>query len=275
MNRDHGLHRLKLDILKVLILIFIIFFSDIVFAGLSVDPVTVEVVAQKGVERTGVFKIKNTGMEPLMIRIQSEKWTRNDIDINNWLILDPVEFELISGMTKDVFYKIKPPEDSSGELKCMTFFVADGIGEQRSNVGIRFGVPIYAIVGGTEVIDAEIKGINVNYEEGILNGTILVNNKGNIHIRPNIEIKIFNSKDKLITGFYLPYGQPAQANQIRPFIFQQNLMLNCGKYKLFVKVDYGKLYGMSDKSTEGKAAFIVKAQIGEVIQEKIDEKGEK
>lgn len=243
-----------------LLLIFLLF-SKNTLAGLSVDPVTLEVVAIKGEEEAGVFKIKNTGTNNLKIRISPEKWMGKDMDINSWLVFNPLELELPSNVTGEISYKITPPIYSSGELKCMVFFVADVVGEQKSPVGIRFGVPVYAIVGGTEKIKADIQKITANYDyvNKIINGTILVNNKSNVHIRPNIEIKIYSSRDKLITNFNVPFGQPAQAEQVRPFMFQQPMVLDEGKYKLVAKVDYGRLYGLEDKVAEKKAAFIVRA----------------
>lgn len=254
-----------------LLLIFLLF-SKNVMAGLSVDPVTVEVVAPKGEEKTGVFKVKNTGTNDLKIRVSPEKWAGKDIDINTWLVLNPLELALSSNATGEISYKVTSPIYSSGELKCMVFFVADEVGEQKSSVGIRFGVPVYAIVGGTEKIEAEIQDVAVNYDYAnkIINGTILVNNKSNIHIRPDIEIKIYSSRDRLVTNFNVPYGQPAQTEQIRPFMFQQPIVLNEGKYKLSAGVDYGKLYGLTDKVAAARRAFIIKIPKEEV---KEDEKG--
>ena len=273
MNKNYRLNRFIKWNIQVLISIIVIFIHSIVLAGLSVDPVTVEVVALKGGEKPGVFKVINTGATPILIRIDTEKWRGTDINIAKWLVLDPVEFKLASGATKEVSYKITPPEDSNGELRCMVFFVADEIGEQVSGVGIRFGVPIYAIVGGTEIIDAEITDITVDYdyESKVLGGTIYVNNKSNIHIRPHVEMVMYDNKDKLITSFIHPYGQPAQAGQNRAFVFQQSLALGEGEYKLIVKVDYGKLYGVTDKIAEGKAVFVVKVPKVEDNQEKKDE----
>lgn len=265
----------KFWFINATIISFILISIRVSFAGLSVDPVVLEVVAKKDSETKGSFKILNTGEIPVHIRVSPERFQSTDVDINNWLTLEPLEMELKKNEQKEANYKIVLPKESSGELRCMVFFVADEIGEQISNIGIRFGVPIYAIVSGTEVIDAEVKDIALNYDykNKVLCGTIIVNNKSNVHIRPYIEIAIFDSKDKLITTFSLPYGQPAQAGQIRPFMLQQNLQLDTGRYKLVARVNYGRLYGLSDRIAVKKKSFLVKIQAGEAGEVKNDETG--
>lgn len=274
MNKNNGLKPQIPPLAgQILVFLFIVLFQTIVLAGLSVDPAILEVVAKKDSETKGSFKVLNTGAIPIHIRVSPEKWQGANINVEKWVSLAPMEMKLGQNEQKEVSYRIVPLADSSGELRCMVFFIADEMGEQKSNVGIRFGVPIYAVVGGTEIIDAEIKNIELTYDYGnkVINGTILVNNKSNIHIRPHIEITIFDSRNKPITKFSPPYGQPAQANQNRPLMFQQNLALDIGKYKLVAKVDYGKMYGLADKIAEKKKAFRVKMPMREVNEVKKDE----
>lgn len=236
------------------------FIINVLYAGISVDPVTIEVVAPKGGEKVGTVKIGNTGEKTVQIGVSPEKMTGGDKEISTWLTFMPMEFTIEPKKTAEVSYRIIPSEGISGELRCMVFFVADEIGEQKSSVGIRFGVPVYVIVGGTEIIDVEISDVNVEYDisQKVLSGTVFVNNKSNIHIRPYVDLEVYNSKDKLITKFGIPYGQPAQVGQNRPFMFQQNLELAPGKYKLVADVDYGKMYGLKEGIVSEKMAFKVK-----------------
>lgn len=254
----------------ILVFFAIVLFHSLSFAGLSVDPVTLEIVAQKGEDKLGVIKVKNTSEKLVRIRVSPEKWDIKDLDINKWLTIEPKEFELASAQLKEVSYRINPPEDSIGELRCMVFFISDEIGKKKSPVGIRFGVPFYVVVGGTEVIEVEVDSINVKYDinRNILDGTIMVNNKSNIHIRPHVKVYIYDNKDKLINRFSLPYGQPAQKEQLRPFIFQQELELDPGRYKLVAMVDYGKLYGLKGKIAEVETEFLVESPQEKAVEEK-------
>lgn len=242
----------------LVIVIIIIIGRSIAFAGIGVDPIILEVVVSKDVPTKGVFRVSNTGANPVHIRVSPEKWQGMDRDIKTWLSLEPMVFELAQNEKKEVSYKISTPGDSSGEIRCIVFFVADEMGEHRSNVGIRFGVPIYAIVGGTEVLDVEISGIEIGYADNVLSGSILVNNKSNIHVRPRIDIDVLDSKDRLISSYNLPHGQPAQLGQNRPFEFEQYLVLNDGRYKAVVKVDYGQMYGLENRIARKKTSFVVR-----------------
>lgn len=260
MNRNHRLHRLY----NILFVILAIFFQNIVFAGLGVDPVILEIVVSKNSENKGSFKVLNTSMNPVNIRVEPQELQEAvDFKIKDWLTLDPLEMKLEPNEQKEVSYKIIPPVESRGELRCMVFFIADEIGERRSNIGIRFGVPIYAIIDMTIEFEVSISDIQIGYAENILSGKVYINNKSNVHIRPDVQINIFDSKDKLVKSFTLPYGQPAQVGQNRVFMFQQNIVLSEGKYKLVAKVDYGKLYCLNNRVVEKKAAFVVKIPKGE------------
>lgn len=245
-------------LIQIIVFIAVVSVKDILFAGIGVDPVVSEVVVNKDTPTTGIFKVLNSGKNPAHIRVSPEKWRGMDIDISKWLTLEPMGLELAQNEEKEVKYSITSPEGTSGELRCMVFFIADEVGEQRSNVGVRFGVPIYAILGGTDILDVEIADVEVEYRDKVLNGTILVNNKSNIHIRPNIDIDILDSRDRLVTSFGLPYGQPAQAGQNRPFTFQGTASLDNGKYKIITKVDYGRMYGLEGKVVMKKIALVVK-----------------
>lgn len=260
---------------RIVLVILVLFITGNLYAGISVDPVAIEIVATKGAEKVGTVKICNTGEKTVQITVSPEKWASGDKDVATWLKFIPMEFTIDAGKSAEVSYRVTPPQDSIGELRCMVFFVADEVSDIPSNVGIRFGVPVYAVIRGTEVIDVEVSDIIVKYDsnEEVLSGQILVNNKSNIHIRPYIDMEVLDRKDGLVNRFSIPFGQPAQAGQNRPFMFRQNMELAPGKYKLVAKVDYGKMYGLTDRSAVGKKAFLVKHKSGEASEVK-DEKKE-
>jgi len=246
--------------LKKILIIIIIISQSTVFAGIGVDPIIMEVVVNKDTPTTGIFKVLNTGTNQVHIRVSPEKWQGLDRDVNTWLSLEPMVFELAHNERKEVSYKISTPADSSGELRCMVFFVADEIGEHRSNVGIRFGVPIYAVVGGTEVLDVEISKIEINYADNVLSGEILINNRSNIHIRPDIYVEVLDSKDRQVSSYNIPHGQPAQTGQIRPFGFEQYLVLKDGRYKVVINADYGRMYSLENRVARKRTAIVVRKE---------------
>lgn len=248
-----------LSIVIIFIFLLFLFLCNEISAGLRVDPVTIEVVVSKGAEKEGIIKVGNTDSKPINVRVSPEKFGGGDRDVNSWISFEPKEV-LIKGFDEaQIKYKIKMPEDVVGEIRCMVFLVANEAGENPSSVGIRFGIPVYAVSGGTEVVDAEVSDIFVNYntEKSFLSGSILVKNKGNAHIRPFVNINILGGQGSVVSTFSIPFGEPAQVGQDRPFMYQQNVKLEPGKYKLSMSVDYGKLYGLSDKVAQGEKEFVV------------------
>lgn len=235
---------------KVLIIVFIIFLQRSLFAGLSVDPVVLEVVVKRDVETEGSFKVLNTGKNMIRIRVSPEGWS-------DWVGFEPQETYLGQDEKKEIVYKINPPEGFNGELRCMVFFIADETGEKKSNIGIRFGVPIYAVVSGTEILDVDVSSAEFEYSDNALSGTIFIDNKGNIHIRPNVNIEIKDAGNNLIYNFDIPYGQPVQAGQNRPFMFQEEKALPEGRYTALIKVDFGRLYGVDRVATKD-FSFVVR-----------------
>lgn len=254
----------------VYLYIFFLFFlfQQPLFAGLNVNPVVIEVVVPKeGITQT--IQVGNTGEKPIKVRIELNKLHKKDGEIELWFKIMPHELEINPGEIADFSYVITPLEDAEGELRCMIFLVADEVGEKKSNLGIRFGVPVYAIVKETVKLDAEVGEIKIEYNSNKkeLQGIVYVKNKGNIHIRPFVDLDIQKEDGTVVNSFEIPFGQPAQVGQNRPFMFNQRIEIHPGKYKLKASVDYGKMYGLKDYVATKEVEFEVKTQEGEVVKE--------
>ena len=244
------------------IVIFTIVFTGLpvcLFAGLHVDPTVLEVVVDKDAPTEQSFILKNTGEKPIQVRIELKKKNKDDIEVSDWFNIDTKAVRLESGVMTQVPYKIDLPKDAEGELRCMVFFVADEIGKQKSFVGIRFGVPVYAIVQNTVKLGAVVDNIKVRYDVvgERLKGIVFVKNESNIHIRPNVDLMVLDDKGKKKTSFEIPFGQPAQIGQTRPFRFSQEMELEPGNYELVASVYYGKMYGKKKLVAEGEGEFEV------------------
>lgn len=239
--------------------IWLCFHSHLLFAGLNVNPAVVEVVVPKeGISRA--IQVGNTGEKPIKVRAEINKTRKGNTYAENWFVILPCEIELKPGETKDFSYVITPPEGAEGELRCMIFFVADEIDEKRSMVGIRFGVPVYAIIKDTVNLKAGVDKILVNYDiqNKSLKGTVYVKNESNIHIRPFVNVDILDKVGDRINSFEIPFGQPVQVNQIRPFMFSHRLEFAPGIYKLNTSVHYGKMYGLKDYVATKEVEFEVR-----------------
>lgn len=237
----------------------VVLFTSSLYAGLHVDPSVLEIVAsdEKPVEQ--FFKVKNTGEIPIQVRVELKKKKKDDSDISEWFIIETKKIKLDPGEKQEIPYKIVLPEDAEGELRGMVYFIADELGKKKSLIGIRFGVPIYAIAQNTVKLAAEVDKIDVKYDFGKqrLKGIMLVKNKSNIHIRPHIIMRLFDAAGNNVDSFKVPFGQPAQQGQLRPFMFEEKIKLEPGKYKIVASVNYGKMYGREKLIVEGEGEFEV------------------
>lgn len=239
-------------------------------AGLSVDPVVGEFVASIGKETIQNFKLKNTGENTLLVRIETESIVKGD-DVSKWLIIKNGEFKIEPNAEYDFSCAVNPGENiEAGELRGRIFFIADEIDEKgnlKSMVGIRFGVPIYVIIRGKTILNAEIKSDEFSYnkEKHLLSGKIEVDNKSNVHIRPIVDIIIYDSNDKEINKFRVPYGQVAQKEEVRYLMVQNEIELADGKYKALINLDYGALYMVKDRILTKESEFIAGNPEGDKI----------
>lgn len=251
-------------------LILVLCLQDFLYAGIGVDPVVLEVLVTPGETKKGVFRVFNEGEKSMDVIVCPEKWIEQTLDFGQWLKLDPVRFTIDSKKSKNVNYEINVPEEVTGELMCMVFFITREKGKEASPIGVKFGVPIYAVVQGTGNIEAVIESINLSYdnENHTISGNIIIDNKSNVHIRPVIELTILDEKNELAAGFKLPYGQPAQKEQKRKFAVNQKRVLKPGNYKVVVKADCGKLYGI-DKIIQGEADFVIEEKASSSKSEQV------
>lgn len=235
------------------IILFLILSSSPLIAGLSVNPSIAEIVVEVGKENLKMFTVGNTGKNPINVRIELEK-------VDSWLIFQVREFEVRPKEEVDILYAVIPPKDASGELRARVTFVADEIGTNRSPVGVRFSVPIYAVIQNTVKLGVDIKDMEINYDvsKKILSGSILVENLSNVHIRPYIDFAVEGIGKSEKSNYEAPYGQVVQKGMTKPlFLKEEDLELLPGRYKLTLNLDYGRMHGVKDYIVTKKVEFTV------------------
>jgi len=248
-----------------------LFFMTSVYAGIGVEPIQVEISVDRGIESSGICKVLNTGEKKMQVTVRTEDWLKLGIDPDTWLTIEPKQFIVEPGSVSEVKYNVSAPLIASGEFMAMIFF--SGV-EENNSVGTEFGIPIYATIKGTEVINGEIIEINANYnEKDGLNGYINIKNNGNVHIRPYTSINVINNEGNSIAYFGAQYGLPVQVSKERKYAFtKKDIKLIPGTYKIIAESEYGSLY-----KTEGKAKkeieFIVnKNEVDELSENETDQR---
>ena len=233
-------------VLSVCSLIFMVSGSS--FAGVTVDPVTIETSINVDKGLVGSWNVTNTGLKKVDVTVKMEDWLKNGVEPDIWLDIENKEFSVEPKETKEIKYKVNIPipQNVSGELMAMVFF--SGV-EEESNVGVSFGVPVYVTIKGTEKIDAEIVDVNAVYsQEHGISGWVLIKNKSNVHLRPYTIINVLNKEGKAVDHFNVQYGWVVQSGKTKRFSFNnKDTKLEPGKYKILITSFYAKIYKMDNK----------------------------
>lgn len=221
--------------------------------GLVMGPARFEASLPPGEIADCDYYVQNDTDHVVHIIVEPENWFKDiykygKLDIKDWIEFDSYEFDLKPKEIKKLRLRIKVPVDVKGELVAQIFFtstVMDEKGEPIKDIKARVGGVLYVAIKGTEIMDAEIKEIAVLKEssEGIENfkAQISVNNKGNVHIRPEGKIFIEDESGKIIKTLVLKAGSPTlPKQQVEYHASWDNADIKEGVYKIFAIIRYGK-----------------------------------
>ena len=241
------------------------------YAGVGVSPENIEMVVDGGSETRGEYTVINDTAAPAHVKVDLEDWYKSrlgiiSIPIEDWLKVEPMEFDLGPKESRTVEYIITPPRGQEGELAAMVFF---GTPSTDGNFSItsRFGVSVYVAIKDTVALACNIKRAEVSRDmrdpdKGVkvsdrnIVFSLTVENTGNVHVRPIGVISITGEDGtvysvKIERGFpvyqgkSLNYGIPWNKTDVKP-----------GKYEANITLDYGSLY-KTDKKIDKKISFVV------------------
>lgn len=253
--KKRSVYKLFLGILLFFLISFTFITKSFSEVSIGVKPTIVELSLIPGEEKTGTFTVGSNTSGKVTIKSEVENFYKNYknvqiVDIKECIKLEPVTFELNQGETKNVTYRVKLPKDFKGEIAGMIFF--EGEEPKHSGIGIktRFGVAIYAILKGTETVDAKIDKINFEEKNDFYKLTTVVNNPGDIHIRPKGTIDIYDSNNKLLANLIMPFGFPVLPGSSYSYIVNFNKpKLPPGKYYADAKIDFTNFSGEAFQRT--------------------------
>ncbi|MDP3790725.1 MAG: hypothetical protein Q8R38_01625 [Candidatus Omnitrophota bacterium] len=240
------------------------------YAALVVDPESIELVASPDTATNGVYNVINEGGESVHVLVQPEEWPRsatpkNDISVDKWLTVTPMEFDIVPQERKKVQFAINPPTNHGGELSAMIFFATTSP-KGMMNITTRNGVSLYAAFADTMRLECSISDVRIDrFEQKTNSGivdrgivfTINVENNSNVHIRPTGSI-VITGEDGSKHDLNIERGFPAYAGGKESYqVLWDKKDITQGKYEAMITLDYGKLYKL-DKKIEKKMSFIVK-----------------
>ena len=226
---------------KFLVLISLIFCYGFVYAGLSIDPAVTNISGNPGSSYEGKYNVKNTYDKPISVTIELSDWNSfvKNIDPKNWVKFEKEVYYLSAGETIQVPYKVFIHEGFEGSISSRINFAVDQ--EKGQMISISISVPIYVTVLGTENVDFDIKSLDLyNSNNGNISYKMVLENKGNVHIRHSGTIEIYTgNKKKLVKTISIPETVPTYCGQERNFadIMLAKNDLKKGKYTAIFKIN--------------------------------------
>jgi hypothetical protein len=102
-----------------------------------------------------------------------------------WVSLSATHITIPSGSTQTLQFGVRVPE-SEGERRFEINFTSD-----MPNSPIRFtkSIPSYLVIAGTDFVQCRIVSFDIFHEGDSLQANCVIENEGNIHIRPRIDIQ--------------------------------------------------------------------------------------
>lgn len=103
----------------------------------------------------------------------------------DWVHLPASHLSILPGETQTLAIGVKVPT-SSGERRFEVDFTSE-----MANASFRFSkaVPIYLVTEGTEKIGCQIVSFNIVHDKNFLRASYVIDNTGNVHLRPRIEVQ--------------------------------------------------------------------------------------
>lgn len=229
--------------------IYIIIISSGLANAFTVSPGVIEIILPAGDSYVGSFKVSNPDDKPVKIMISAEDWSsdqdgrtlkREELPYLSWLRFMPQEAELEPGESREIQYAVNMPPGAKGEYSAMIYF---GYAPDPSKKGVsitsRIGNALYVQVSGTQVVLGKISDIAILGSDP-LKIDIIIENMGNIHIRPKGNIKVTGEARLLLDIPFNDPGFPVLPQQRYKYEVRLKEKLSAGKYRLDFNMEFDK-----------------------------------
>ncbi|MGO9020399.1 MAG: molecular chaperone [Syntrophobacteraceae bacterium] len=245
------------------LILFAIFLLGVIPAraqmSLMVSPIRVDHQVKAGTTETNVIEVINQGQEPTRISVSVLDWTldrKGNVSFSpaggdpgscaNWLQLNPTDFRLDPGQTRQVRYSLTvPPEAKEGGYRAAIAMEGipreeEGDTKKRLSLNGRLIVTLYETVGSPE-IRAQFQDFLVTAANKKISFKLTLANQGDVHFRIKKSfITIKNSKGEEVSRVEVP-DIPVLPGATRELEFKkEDLALPKGSYLAEAVLDVGK-----------------------------------
>ncbi|NQT06956.1 MAG: hypothetical protein HQ575_05390 [Candidatus Omnitrophica bacterium] len=220
-------------------------------AAVSISPVKKTLVLPRGEEKEVIYTAINNSDRTQHVVVRPRYWHVSEentgIQMTAWLNMIPAEFDLEPGETRNIVGKITVPEEAVGELAAMIAFTP--IPEEGQALNIIFSVSLYVIIRGTEEIDCRLTNFMIDrYQDAnSLIAKVSLENKGNTHITPRVNVHVQDILGREIKTGNFKYGKPVYPGTTQDYFGEIYTRLKPGIYKAWVDMELANVSSRLDK----------------------------
>ncbi len=252
---------MKQKLQAVLLVSFIfLLMPNLIFSAevsLSVSPIRVEHLVKQGEKGTDMISVTNDGTAATRLKVSIEDWTltkdgnpmfmkaeSNRYSCVEWIRINPVDFRLAPGETKEVRYTITVPQEvEDGGYRAAIIFetVPDVIpGEKIKRVFLkgRIVTILYELVG-KPAPEGYSNGLKAELKKEGVDFILALQNTGKVHFRTKGFITINDSEGKKAFEVEMP-DVPVLPGTEREIKISYDKPVAKGKFKALAVVDIGK-----------------------------------
>lgn len=232
------------------------FAQSSVAAGTSVAPPIYELMATPGETVSKIVNVRNDSTQSQTYKMVVQGFTSSNetgglsflpassADLSGWMNVNPDEFTLPPGQSRDVSVVIKVPGSAApGGHYATVFAQTAGASDAVARIGSMVGSSFLVRVGGRVVESADVVEFSTPQSRVIpgqmIGFTVRTKNTGNTHIRPQGTIEIFNGDIKVDEIAVNPEGLTVLPGAVRKFNAESNKTLPAGRYRAQMTLVYG------------------------------------
>ena len=179
--------------------------------SLSVAPVRVEHLVQQGERGTDMILVTNDGTASTRVKVSIEDWTltrdgspmfmkaeKNPYSCADWIRINPVDFRIPAGQTKEVRYTVTVPQGiEDGGYRAAIIFetvpdVTPGEKKKRMLIKGRIATILYEVVGKLTP-QGHAKSLRAEPKKDGIDFVLLLENTGKVHFRTKGIISVTDS----------------------------------------------------------------------------------
>jgi P pilus assembly chaperone PapD len=239
----------------ITILIPVLTFSAEV--SISVSPIRVEHLVKQGEKGTDTISVTNDGIAPTRLKVSIEDWalTRdgnpmfmkvgsNPYSCGEWIRINPVDFRVDPGQTREVRYTVTVPQgiEDGGFRVAIIFETVPDVtpGEKAKRVYLkgRIATILYEVVG-KPLPQGHSNGLKAELKKEGADFILALQNTGKVHFRTKGSITVKDSEGSKALEVELP-DVPVLPESEREVKVSYDKPIPKGKYTATAVVDIGK-----------------------------------